>query len=105
MILAKMTPDAVAIENATAPRKKMPKAFLEKSLACAKASDAEAFQKLSKSQIEISLELYRTLSTDSLVFFFSIYSGKSFSDYTDFCARNNLLCMVEEDFVAAAAKF
>ena len=80
-------------------------AFLKKSLACIKVSDAEAFQKLAQNEIEISLDLYRTLSTDSLAFFFSIYPGKGFSSYLDFCARNNLLCMDESDFVCAAEKF
>ena len=79
--------------------------FLKKSLACTKASDAETFFELSRKASEAAEKMNDSLRIESCWVYLSFIKNfnypKVFNEYCEFCARNNLIPVNEQDYGVA----
>lgn len=81
------------------------KTFFEKSLACTKLSDVRAFFDLAQQANASAADLESDLKIESCWTYlhFTQFFGypKRYSSYLEFCARNRIPPVVEEDFMQA----
>jgi hypothetical protein len=79
--------------------------FIRKSLACTKAADAETFFELSRKASEASEKMNDSLRIESCWVYLSFIKNfkypDAYAEYCEFCARNNLVAVNEQDYGTA----